>query len=89
MNSKYDYKNIEKKWQDIWEKENLFCAKNKTWRRWIWYNFHAWEKRLQSSFTNLSEDLLGKESYDPGHHERCRKEHIDRRYPSSASAGRL
>lgn len=28
MNSKYDYKNIEKKWQDIWEKENLFCAKN-------------------------------------------------------------
>ncbi|MBQ2671580.1 MAG: leucine--tRNA ligase [Clostridia bacterium] len=28
MNRKYDFKNIEKKWQDIWDKENLFCAKN-------------------------------------------------------------
>lgn len=24
---KYDYKNVEKKWQEIWEKERAFCAK--------------------------------------------------------------
>ena len=28
MNGKYDFKNIEKKWQDVWDKESLFCVKN-------------------------------------------------------------